>query len=199
MQCPRHQLFTGTGLAIDQYGDVGMAEPTNSAKHLLHGRCFTDNLSGLFLHRGRLFTAGFFPVLDGAAHQRYRLIHIKRLGQVLKGPALVGGHRRIQIGMGGHDDHRQVRILALQDLEHAQAISTGHSHVTDQHLRLLRSLFQGIQRLIAIFETGYRVSFLAQCLFQHPANGAVIVDYPYGYAHDRPLPGFSLLSLLTAT
>ena len=29
-------------------------------------------------------------------------------------------------------------------------------------------------------------------------HGAVIVNYPYRYAHDRPLPGVSLLSLFTA-
>ena len=113
MQGPGNQLLTGTGLAVDQYRDVGMAESANGAEHLLHGRCFADNFGGLFLHGCRLLTAGFFTMLDGTPHQSHRLVHIKRLGQILKGSSLIGGHRGIQIRVGGHDDHRQIRVLAL--------------------------------------------------------------------------------------
>ncbi|MNT13414.1 hypothetical protein D3C72_1483840 [compost metagenome] len=41
-----HQLLAGTGLAVDQHGDVGVAEAADGAEHLLHRRRFTDDFRG---------------------------------------------------------------------------------------------------------------------------------------------------------
>src|SRR5690554_2566328 len=38
-----HQFFTGATLAVDQYGNVGVGEPADGAKDLLHGGRFADD------------------------------------------------------------------------------------------------------------------------------------------------------------
>ena len=38
-----NQLFTGTGLTIDQYRNGRAGQTTNRTEHLLHRWCFTDN------------------------------------------------------------------------------------------------------------------------------------------------------------
>ncbi len=46
VQSVGYQLFTGTRLAVDQHGDVGVAQAPDGAKHFLHRRRFTDDFRG---------------------------------------------------------------------------------------------------------------------------------------------------------
>ena len=82
----------------------------DGAKHLLHRRGLAQQLrdaaaGGLDIDRdGRL--------LRGAAHEVHRLVDVEGLGQILEGAALIGRDRRIEVGMRGHDDHRQARAAS---------------------------------------------------------------------------------------
>ena len=113
MQGPRDKLLAGAGLAGDEYIDLRMRQPTNGAKHLLHGRRLANEhgLPAVGVGTGRrILAAG----TGGPTHQVDRIIDIKRLGQILEGTALVGGHRTVQIGMRGHDDGGQTGPGVLQ-------------------------------------------------------------------------------------
>ncbi|MNF42372.1 hypothetical protein D3C84_234190 [compost metagenome] len=83
-----------------------MAEATDGAEHFLHGRRFADDFRGARLAGWDFQALLLLGVLEGALDQRHGLVHVERLGQVLEGAALVGGHRAVQVGMGGHDDDR---------------------------------------------------------------------------------------------
>ena len=184
VQGPGHQLLAGARLAVDQHRHVGVAEPADGAEHLLHGRRLADDLGGRFRRRRHELLVVLLAVLDGPLDQRHRLVHVERLGQVFERAALVGRHRRVQVGMGGHDDHRQIGVLALQDLEHAQAVGARHAHIGNQHVGLGAALVEAVEGLVGVFKTYRLVAFLAERLFQHPANGAVVVDHPNGCGHD---------------
>ena len=63
------------------------------------------------------------------------MINVKRLGQVLVGAALKRRHRTLQIGVGGHDNHRQLRIEFLRLLQEFQTGFSRHTDIADDHLR----------------------------------------------------------------
>ena len=180
MQRVGHQLLAGTRLAIDQHGDVGMAEATDGAKRLLHRRRLADDLRGVVAVSRLLLVLLFLGVLIGALDQRHGVVDVERLGQVLEGAALVGSHRAIQVGVRGHDDHRQARVLLADLREHVQAAEAGHADVGDDHIRLLAG--EAGQHAVSAVEALRGHAFLLQGLFQDPADGAVVVDDPDVFA-----------------
>jgi hypothetical protein len=78
--------------------------------------------------------------------------------------------------VGGHDDDRQLGVLLLHGCQQRKAVAARHPNVADQHARMLA--LQPPQGRIATVETGGRHPRLLQCPFQHPANGAVVIDDP---------------------
>ena len=112
MQRPRHQFLAGAGFAVDQHRDVGAGQTANGAEYLLHGRRLTDDLGG-FAFGFRVLYRLAAVLIDGALHQVHGLIHVEGLGHVFEGAALIGGYRTVQIGVGGHDDHRNAGVLAV--------------------------------------------------------------------------------------
>ena len=131
-----HQLLAGTRFAIDQHGDVGMAEATDGAEHLLHRRCLAYDLRCVMTVGRLLLVLLFLGVLVGALDQRHGVVDVERLGRYSKAPP-VGSHRAVQVGVRGHDDHRQARVLLADLREHVQAAEAGHADVGDDHIRLL--------------------------------------------------------------
>ena len=73
-----YQFFAGTGLAIDQHGDVGVAEAANGAEHLLHRRGFTDDLRRARQALWHVQPLLLLGVLVGPLDQRNRLVHVER-------------------------------------------------------------------------------------------------------------------------
>lgn len=73
-----HQLLAGTRFAIDQHGDVGMAEATDGAEHLLHRRCLADDLRRVMAVGRLLLVLLFLGVLVGALDQRHGVVDVER-------------------------------------------------------------------------------------------------------------------------
>ncbi|MNF85416.1 hypothetical protein D3C84_678090 [compost metagenome] len=182
------QLLAGAGFAVDQHGDIGVGEPADGAKHLLHGRRLADDFRGARLLDGRLQALLLLRVLIGALDQGDRFIDVERLGQVLEGAALIGRHCAVQVGMGGHDDHRQARVQLADPRQQFQAAGAGHADVRDDHVRLLPA--EVTEHAVGAVEALGGHAFLLQGFFQHPADGAVVVDDPYGFTatHDGVTP-----------
>ncbi|MCY1446551.1 hypothetical protein D9M71_631290 [compost metagenome] len=176
MQGVGDQLLAGAGFAVDQYGDVGVAEAADSAEHLLHCRRFADDLRGTG-QAGRGFQALLFlRVLVGALDQRDGFVDVERLGQVFEGAALVGGHRAVQVGMRGHDDHRQARVQFADLCQQVEAAGAGHADVGNDHVRLLPA--EAAEYAVGAIEAQRVHAFLLQGFLQYPADGAVVVDDP---------------------
>ncbi|MNZ60742.1 hypothetical protein D3C78_788160 [compost metagenome] len=183
-----HQLLAGTGLAIDQHGDVGVAQPPNGTEHLLHRRGFTDDFRRTGQGLGHIEALLLLRMLVGALYQRDRLIDIERFGQVFESAPLVRRHCAVQVGMGGHDDDRQARVLVANLCQQVEAAGAGHANVGNDHVRLLPG--QAAHHAIGAVEALGGHAFLLQGFFQDPADGAIIVDDPYGFtsAHEAVAP-----------
>src|SRR5690554_1770126 len=173
-----YELLTGAAFAVDQYGNVGVGEPADGAKDLLHGRCFADDFQ-VFLNRLDLrFRRGLFLVAvgDGAFDQCHGFVHIKRLGQVFEGTGLIAGHRAVQVGVGGHDDNGQVRVLFHDPGQQGNAVYAGHADVADDGIRLF-VLQAHHDAFTAVEYAGVQAS-LGQGTVQYPADAFVVVYDP---------------------
>ena len=107
-----NELLARARLTGNEYRGMRLRQTADDTKDILHGR----RLAEYFRHRlSRLnhpFLAHTFG--DRTADQFERMINIKRLGQVLVGASLKRRHRTLQIRVGGHDDHWQLRIEFLR-------------------------------------------------------------------------------------
>ena len=185
--CPRavtvqgmsDELLAGTGLAIDQYGDIGVRQPADGPEYLLHRRRFTDDFRGARLYDRHVKALLLLGMLIGTLDQRYRFVDIEGFGQVLEGATLIGRYGAVQIRMGGHDDHRQARVHLADSGQQLQAAGARHANVGDDHVRLLTG--QATEHAIGAVEALGAHALLLQGLFQDPADGAVVVNDPYGF------------------
>ncbi len=180
MQGVGNQLLAGARLAIDQHGDVRVAEATDGAEDFLHRRRLADDLWRVVLACRLLLALLLLSVLIGALDQRHSVVNVERLGQVFEGAALIGRHRAVQIRMRSHDDHRQARVLLADLREHVQAADTGHADIGNDHIRLLAR--EPGEYAVGTVEALRGHAFLLQGLFQDPADGAVVVDDPDVFA-----------------
>ena len=171
-----HQLFTGPGFAVDQHGDVGVAQAPDGAKHFLHRRRFPDDFRGAGQGWRGFLVLLFLGVLVGALDQRHRLIHVEWLGQVFKGAALIRRDSAVQVRVGGHDDHRQARVLLANARQQVQATGPRHANVGNDHVRLLAC--QAAHHPIGAVEALGGHAFLLQGFFEDPADRTVVVDDP---------------------
>ncbi|MCY1356779.1 hypothetical protein D9M69_432400 [compost metagenome] len=179
MQRVGHQFFTGTRFTIDQHGDVGVAQASDGAKHFLHRRRFADDFRGAGQGRGNFQALLFLSVLVGALDQGNRFINVERLGQVLEGAALIGRDSAVQIGVRGHDDHWQPRVLFANPRQKLQTAGAGHADVGDDHVRLLAR--QTAHHAIGAVEALRGHAFLLQGFFQDPTDRTVVIDDPHGF------------------
>ena len=167
MQGARNQLLTGTGLARDHHRDLRTRQPSDGAKHLLHGRRLTHD-DGIALLGIQAVFLRITCNAGRALHQLDGIINVKGLGQVLECPLAIRRHGAVQVRMRGHDDDGQIRRLCLDPLQQLQAIDTRHADVGEQHVRHVA--LQLIQHLHTAREALDVHVMRAQCALQHPAN-----------------------------
>ncbi|MNC86188.1 hypothetical protein D3C83_18260 [compost metagenome] len=106
----------------------------------------------------------------------HRLVDIERLGQVLEGAALESGDRRVEVGVGGHDDDRHGGMALLDGLQQLQAREPGHADVRDEDLG--SAARKRVERLLRRGERVEVDALARERLLDHPADGAVVVDDP---------------------
>ena len=165
VQRARNQFFTGAGLARDQNRHVGLGQAADSPKHFLHGRSLPQNFRSL---QGKLldidFSEAFF---ERAPYQLYRLVQIKRLGQIIERPALERCDCRIQIRKRGHHDDRQAGMNFFDFLQQGQSRHAVHADIGHQYLR--SALLKGGQNIFGITETARFQILTRERFFKHPA------------------------------
>ena len=160
-----HQLLAGAGGTVDQHRDVGGGQPADGAKNLLHGRRLAENL----LVRGGRFGAALRLALSPGQRpldHGHRLIDVEWLGQVFKGAPMVGGDGAVEVGVRGHDDHRQAGLLVLQRVEKFEPVHTRHADVAEHRHRAL----PGGQGLVGTGEGGVGDARPGHGLFEHPTD-----------------------------
>src|SRR5690606_5247549 len=149
----------------------------DGAKYLLHRRRLADDLWRVADMTVRFVVVLLAAVGERPAHQGDRLVYIEGLGQISEGAALVGGHGAVQVGMGGHDDDRQLGIALPDTRQQFQAAGARHADIADQDVGTLVTLQAG-QGAVGTVEAQWLHAVLLQRLFQYPADGAVVINNP---------------------
>jgi hypothetical protein len=167
-------LLSGSRLAGDENRGARLREPADGAEHLLHRRRVPENFRRLAhrLDRFRLSPA----LVERAADQVDGLIDVERLRQIFVGAALEGGHRGVEIRIGGHHDDRDRGVALLHRLQQLEARQPRHADIGHQHFR--RAAGERFERILRGRKRVERDAFSTERLLDHPADGAVIVDDP---------------------
>src|SRR5690606_9210552 len=63
------------------------------------------------------------------------IVYIKGFWQVFKSATLVGGDRTVQVGMGGHDNDRNLRMGTMQIAEQGESVGARHTDIADDGIR----------------------------------------------------------------
>src|SRR5882762_5584637 len=76
------------------------------AEHLLHRLCLAEDVR----RTGRRLLGFILPhaLAERAADELDRLVNVEWLGQIFERTTLERRHRRLQIGVGGHDNDRKI-------------------------------------------------------------------------------------------
>ena len=196
MQRTGDQLLSRPRCAAYQDRDVGVCQPADGAEDLLHGGRLADDFLGGFLfgrRRRRFFLGkGHGPFDDGDG-----FVHVERFGQILERAALVGVDGAVEVGMGRHDDDRQLRVGLVDATNELHAVHAGHSHVgKDGDGPLVLQVMHGV---IGRGESGNGNVSLLHGPLQHPAYGPVVVDDPDSISHGCEFSSCSMCSPLLST
>jgi uncharacterized protein YoaH (UPF0181 family) len=182
VQRARHQLLAAAALAGDEHRHVALRQAADGAEDVLHGRRLAEHLGHRHL-RGvahRLAHA----LLHRAVDELHRLGHVEGLGQVLEGAALEGRDGAVEVGVGGHDDDRQLRQARLELRQQVQPRAAGHADVADQHLRLV-AVVQRRHDVAGVGEAAHRELLARERLLEHEADRLIVIDDPDGFHAGR--------------
>ena len=83
--------------------------------------------------------------------------------------------------MRRHDDDRQRRVLGFDLAQEFQAIGARHAHIADDDAG--EGVVQGVQRIVSAGKALVGDIAARERLFQHPADGFVVVDDPDRLRH----------------
>jgi len=167
MHGARDEFLTRTRFAGDQDGGVRLAESADGAKDFLHRRRLAEDLgrqSGFALRTNLVHT-----LADRAPYQFDRLIDVEGFRQVFEGAALKSGDRAVQVGIGGHDDHRQRGKALAEDLQQFEPGLAGHADVGNKDLRRAAGVELG-QRFTRGGEAAEGDLLARERFFEDPAN-----------------------------
>ena len=151
-----------------------LRQATDGAEHLLHRRRLTED----FRHCLADFAGSVlaYAFVHRTADQFDGMIDVEGFGQIFVGASLERGHCAFQVGIRGHDDHRQRGVAQFGLLQQFQPGFTGHANIADHDLR--NFILQRRQRFTCRSK-GLECDVLAgQGFFEHPAYRTVVVNNP---------------------
>ena len=172
-----HELLAGAGAAADQHAAVGGRHAVEGRAQLVHGRRLADHLEAD--HRALAQLAHLALQLGGlqrAQRHQQQPVGLERLLDVVVGAALDGGDGGLDVAVARDDDHRQVGVGLLDDVEHLQAVEAAalQPDIEDDELRA--ALLDGLEGLIGIARQTRAVTVVLQEAGDHLADVGLVVD-----------------------
>ncbi|EFQ61796.1 hypothetical protein PFWH6_4198 [Pseudomonas fluorescens WH6] len=173
---PRKHLFTGTRFAGNQHRGITARHPSRQLQQLRTGR-FKGNRA--------LAVAGGDHAQGVPCHQLDQRLGFERLDQVIRRALAHRVHRPLHRAVGGHQQHRQLRLTHTQQAQQLVAVHARHVHIADHQAEgLLLDRLQGVlgrtDRPVVMARQQQRVS---QCFTQ----GAIVFHQQNLDSHDSLL------------
>ncbi|MCY1420207.1 hypothetical protein D9M71_358220 [compost metagenome] len=123
----RQHFLAGTGFAGDQNGGIAACDPCGQLQQLPAGR----------LQRHRTITLDGSLAQRMTCHQLQQRPSFERLDQVIRRALAHGVHRAIHRAVGGHQQHRQLRVARTDQSEQLVAVHARHVDVADHQVERL--------------------------------------------------------------
>ena len=173
------ELLADPAFPVDDHGGAARGDAHHRVAQGLHGRVPGDDPVEAEAFGQLLLQDADLPVhlvdLVGAVHQQADLGQVEGLDDEIEDPALDGLHRGVQVGIGGHQDHRGARA----QLQHgAHGLDAGHARHPDVHEDDVRRAWSGTAR--GLPRRPWRLAvwkpFPGQHGGQQAADAVVVVD-----------------------
>ena len=197
-RCPRatgvdgacHQLLAGSALSDDKHGRVGERHPRGGLVDLQHAFTAADHVRERVLLADLPLEPSVFggepPVPQRPGHHQLDRVHVVRLGDVIVGAAADRLHRAIDVPERRHQQHRRLRRMLVDPVEHLQAVHIPHADVADHRVELAVAL-QPLHRLRPVGAGENAVPVLREDLRHQRARGAIVVHHQdaRGFRHGK--------------
>ena len=137
----RDQLLARAGLSDHQDIGLGARGLAHQLEDSAHGRAPADDvvepegLGELLLETAVLALQA--PVAEGPIHGHAQLVHREVLRQIVEGPFLDRGHRRLDGGESRDHDHGQGGVQFMSAVQQLHAIDAGHLQICEDHVGML--------------------------------------------------------------
>ena len=107
------------------------------------------------------------------------------LGQIVDGPFAHGAHRAVDVGVGGHQQHGDLRIVLADIGQQREAIHPPHLDIGDHHVKRLAG--EGQQGPLAAVRFTALIAPQQQGIHQRFAQAIIIFNYQNsGLCHATP-------------
>ena len=141
MHHTRDQLLAGARFAADKYRGLAARHFGDGLPDQLHRRRVAEQAFARNTYLGFLRLAE----LKRSLHQAAQHGQIDRFGNKIESAVLQRLHRRIDIAIGGHHRHRQLRVMARDVGDQILPIAIGQPHIGETQIVVV--LFQALMRL----------------------------------------------------
>ena len=137
---PGDEFLAGAALAGDQDRGPGLGHPFHQGQDLLHDPGLSHDVGEAVLFFQFLVQQAVgqdqVAVFQGLGDGHQDLFVFEGLEDVIEGPFFHGRDRFFHGAEGGHDDHRQVRVEAVQFVQELDAAHLGHLHVGEDEVQV---------------------------------------------------------------
>ena len=138
VQRPRDQFLAGAGLARNHDREIGLHQPRQNPKNVLHRRGAPDDRHHLDRGRGFRRLAPPLGLCERAPDDRHQFAQVEGLGQIFVSAALRSLDRGDKGILRAHDDDRQIGPHPLDARQEIERVVVGHHDVGDDEIALAR-------------------------------------------------------------
>ena len=174
----RHRFLAGTVRADQHDATVGAGHLVDRVAQLVHRLRRTDQLrqvGRLALQVGNLLAQA--RSLQRSLCEEHQPIGLERLLDIIVGAALDGRDRRLDVAVTRDDDHREVRVLRLDDVEQRQPVELRalQPDVEEDHGRA--PVGDGRQRVVGVRRRARLVPLVLEDAGHELADVRLVVDH----------------------
>jgi hypothetical protein len=193
VQDARSELLAAAGGAADQDAAVGGSDAVELGFQLVDGSGVADHLEA---HHRALLERPHLALQPGglqrALRHQQQAVGLERLLDVVVGAALDGRHRGLDVAVAGDDDHRQLGMRLLGDVENLEPVQPAALQPDVENDELRAALLDRLQRLVRIAGDARAVAVVLKEASHHLADVGLVID-------DQDVRGhrLSLLALWT--
>ena len=196
MDGARQQFLAGAGFAADQHRGIALRHAGGHFQHVeQHLRSTRDAFKSVLPIQAEAQAVHLLhqsAMLHGAVDHQHEFFVVDRLGDVVVGSGLHGGHGGLHGSKRGNHDHRRLRIQLANLLQQIHPGDAGHLQIGDQ--QRWNVLLHAPQRIIAVGGGGGGVASFLELQLGDAAKAFVVVHHKYGLRfhsafRDQPATG----------